>query len=543
MKNDPAVKNFDGRSAGLYPHLKITAEAFPRVLATRRIEDDGAEYFGAFLPRTSARILLDFINRVFRIRSCYIPLDGSFSVPCTQHYHRRCLAPCVASLCSRDEYLAMVDLVRLFLANRRGELAEALAFRIQLASDTLDFETAAYWRDILSSIESYWSKPRWNAWIDGDVVDTSEIEEEPDGLRIYLVTQRGRYVLGRKVFSYGPDVSAGDAMSHIIYGFYQVYAPREIRVSRDFDGRKNLAKYLSEKFGHSVKIGLITKNTKRVTTSRAVRLTRDESDLDVAKPPNDPRAIRAELKRTFDLKRTPRRIECFDVAHISGTGFVAAWSVWLDGHFVGSEYGIRLSDGSSELDSLAESVAFRLRNMPCPDLLVLDGGRPQLGAVTDALDGTRSGNVAVICAAKPRGHHSGIQYFLLRSGERIEFDESSPSQNMLKILRDDAHDLANRAHRDLRDLRHNYELASILPSLNEAERRAVLRAAGSVSKLVGLSDDEISLLGDRTHAKKISNDLKAFRAGRSGEVLPLIVPIRFDDENGAADDLRPLPTR
>ena len=543
MKNDPAVKNFDGRSAGLYPHLKITAEAFPRVLATRRIEDDGAEYFGAFLPRTSARILLDFINRVFRIRSCYIPVDGSFSVPCTQHYHRRCLAPCVASLCSRDEYLAMVDLLRLFLSNCRSELGEALHFRIQLASDALDFETAAYWRDILSSIEGYWSKPRWNAWIDGDVVDTSEIEEEPDGLRIYLVTQRRRYVLGRKVFSYGPDVSAGDAMSRIVHGFYQAYAPREIRVSRDFDGRKNLAKYLSEKFGHSVKIGLITKNTKRVTTSRAVRLTRDESDLDVAKPPNDPRAIRAELKRTFDLKRTPRRIECFDVAHISGTGFVAAWSVWLDGHFVGSEYGIRLSDGSSELDSLAESVAFRLRNMPCPDLLVLDGGRPQLGAVTDALDGTRSGNVAVISAAKPRGHHSGIQYFLLRSGERIEFDESSPSQNMLKILRDDAHDLANRAHRDLRDLRHNYELASILPSLNEAERRAVLRAAGSVSKLVGLSDDEISLLGDRTHAKKISNDLKAFRAGRSGEVLPLIVPIRFDDENGAADDLRPLPTR
>lgn len=543
MKNDPAVKDFDEGSAGLYPHLKITAEEFPRVLATRRIEDGGAEYFGAFLTRTSARILIDFIDRIFRLRSCDIPIDGSFSVPCTQHYHRRCLAPCVASLCDRDRYLAMVDLVRLFLANRRGDLNDALGFRIRLASDALDFETAAYWRDILESIDSYWSKPRWNAWIDNDATDTFEIEDEPDGPRVYLVTQRGRYVLGRKVFKFSPGVSVSEAMSRIVRGFYRVYAPREIRVSHDFDGRKDLAKLLSERFGRAVPIGLLTKNTKRVTTSRAVRLTRDESELDAAKPPTDAATIGSELKGIFDLDRAPHRVECFDVAHISGTDFVAAWSVWLDGHFVGSEYGIRVSRAVSELDSLAEAVEFRLANAPRPDLIVLDGGRPQLSAITQAAGKERNGRPEVVAAAKPKGHHSGIAYFLMQSGEQVEFDGSNPSQNMLKILRDDAHDLANRAHRDLRDLRHNYELASILPSINEAERRELLRAAGSINRLVSLSDDEISLMTTPSIARRVVKDLGIYRSGRAKEVLPLIVPIRFDDENGSADDLRPLPTR
>ena len=540
MKNDPAIKDFDEGSAGLYPHLKITAEEYPRVLATRRIKDDGAEYFGAYLTRTSARILIDFINRVFRLRSCDIPIAGTFSVPCTQHYHRRCLAPCVGSLCDRDQYLAMVDLVRLFLANRRSELVEALQFRIQLASDALDFETAAYWRDILESIESYWSKPRWNAWIHGEAVDTFEIEEEPGGLRIYLVSQRGRHVLGRKVFSFSSNISDADAMSRIVHGFYQVYAPREIRVSRDFEGRKRLAKSLGGKFGRELPISLITRNTRRVTTSRAVRLTRDESELDASKPLTDAATIGRELKRMFGLKRSPGRVECFDVAHISGTDFVAAWSVWIKGHFVGSEYGIRVSREVSELASLAEAVEFRLAGVPLPDLIVLDGGRPQLGAVSDVLQRT---GVPIIAAAKPKGHHSGVASFLTQSGDRIEFDASSPSQNMLKILRDDAHDLANRAHRDLRDLRHNYELASILPSLNEAERRDILRAAGSVNRLVSLSDDEILLMATPSIARRIVKDLKAYRSGRAREVLPLIAPIRFDDENGSADDLRPLPTR
>jgi excinuclease ABC subunit C len=512
-------------------------------LATRKIEDDGAEYFGAFLSKTATRILIDFLNKVFRLRSCDIPIDGKFSVPCTQYYHRRCLAPCVESLCTRDNYLAMVDLVRLFLANRRNELTEALQFRIQLAADALDYETAAYWRDILEDVEKYWANPRWNVWLDGEVVDTFAIDDESPDLRLYLITQRKRYVLGRKVFSFSDPTTLDEAMVQIADGFYACYAPKEIRMTQDFAGRRKLAKDLSDRFHRAVPINVITNSTTRITTLRAARLTRDEMELDSAKPDTSAKSVASELKDLFGLSRAPKRVECFDVAHISGKGFVAAWSTWLYGHFVGSEYGFRISRESSELSSLAESVRHRLSQKDAPDLIVLDGGRNQLNAVLDALGKTNKRKALIIAAAKPPTKHSGIAYFLLESAERMDFDESSPAHNILKILRDDAHELANRVHRDLRDSSHNYELAAVLPSLSEGERRKVLSAAGSLSKLTRLSKADLLKLFGPKKSKPIERDLELYRSFGPKDVVPFIVPIRFDDGNGSADDLRPIATR
>jgi excinuclease UvrABC nuclease subunit len=152
-------------------------------------------------------------------------------------------------------------------------------------------------------------------------------------------------------------------------------------------------------------------------------------------------------------------------------------------------------------------------------------------------------NVPIVAAAKPAGKHSEVAYFLLESGERIDFDESSASQNLLKTLRDDAHDLANRVHRDLRDSSHNYELAAILPSISEGERRSVLHRVGSISKLVAISDIEVEKMFDTKISKKIIRDLIKYRTGETQEIVPLIVPIRFYDENGGADDMRPIKNR
>jgi excinuclease ABC subunit C len=542
MKNDPSVNNFDGSQPGLYPHLKITNENYPRILATRKIEDDGAEYFGAFLTKTATRILIDFLNKTFRIRSCDIAIDGKFSVPCTQYYHRRCLAPCVESLCTKENHDAMVELVRLFLANRRSELVEAIQFRIQLASASLDFETAAYWRDILDDCNKFWSNSRWNVWLDGDVVDTFAIDDEAPDLRIYLVTQRKRYVLGRKVFSFSYPTVLDGAMRDILDGFYQLYAPKEIRITQDFESRKKLSREISKRFGRTIPISVITNNTQRATTVRAARLSRDEIELDIAKPDASAKAISYDLKGLFDLKRAPRHIECFDVAHISARGFVAAWSTWIDGHFVGGKYGFLISRGASELAALADAVAFRLSGADRPDLVLLDGGKPQMNAVLEKVASGKT-RPAIIAAAKPQGKHSGVAYFLNGSGERIDFGEVSPAHNMLKMLRDDAHDLANRVHRDLRDMSHNYELAAILPSLNEGVRRKVLRKAGSISKLTSVTDEFATKSFDAKIAKKLISDLKRFKRSGAVEIVPLIVPIRFDDENGSADDLRPIRAR
>src|SRR5687768_9998511 len=183
----------------VHPHIKLTSEAYPRALATRMVTDDGDEYFGAFLNRTSVRILIDFLNRTFRLRSCAIDIDGSFSVPCTQYYAKRCVAPCVGSLCDRESYLEMVELVRLFLRNERDLLRASLGKRIERAAEALDFETAVFFRDILQSVEDFWSKSRWQVWVE-DAVDTYELYGDSDAIYVIIITQRGRRALGEMVY-------------------------------------------------------------------------------------------------------------------------------------------------------------------------------------------------------------------------------------------------------------------------------------------------------------------------------------------------------
>src|SRR6478735_6967952 len=145
----------------VYPQFKLTNEEFPRALATRILKQDGDEYFGAFLNRTNVRVLIDFLNRTFRLRSCTIAIDGSFAVPCTQYFAKRCVAPCVANLCDRRSYFKMVDLVRMFLRNDRELFLAAISRRIDHASEILDFESAAFFRDILQNVQTFWSNGRY----------------------------------------------------------------------------------------------------------------------------------------------------------------------------------------------------------------------------------------------------------------------------------------------------------------------------------------------------------------------------------------------
>jgi len=490
MRNDLPVSNIFDLGAGRYPHMKMTQERFPRLLATRRIEEDeNAEYFGAFLTKTAVRILIDFLNRTFRLRTCDLELNGDFPVPCTQYYRKRCLAPCVASLCSPERYNQMAALARLFVADERTLFQSAVTRIIKSFSDDLDFEQAAYFRDILLAAETFWAQKRWQVWLD-DVVDTFAVEDTHNGYAIFLVTHRNRTVLGRKVFTVDrEDVESADlAFAQIIEDFYRFHVPREIRVSRDFVGRRELARSLSQRFNKDLKIIVVNLATKGINASRGLHLNRDEHELDKTKPLATPAVISSKLSKMFGLKERPSRIEAFDVAHISGTGFVAASSIWEDGHFVSLEYSFHIAAATTELGALAEGVVRRLNeeNVRRADLILLDGGKPQLNAVSKAV--TEIADVPpIIAAVKPPGKHSAIASFLSAHNDPITFDVNSPAHAVLQLLRDDAHDLANRTHRDYREMIPFYELL--------------------------------------------------------GDYKPLIVPIRYHAENGGAEDLRPLNAR
>ena len=523
----------------LYPHLKLTSERFPRVLATRLVEDDGAEYFGAFLNRTNARILLDFVNKTFRLRTCEIPIDGSFNYPCTMYYKRRCLAPCVTDLCDEAEYAEAVRLVRLFLRNDREVLRDLLRLEIDAAAIALDFEAASKLRDLLTNIEDYWENTRIAPWTE-NTSDTFEVRHSQAGVDVFLVSQRSRRVLGERVFSF-PDAKAedaGDVLADVIEQFYRFHAPKEIRVSVDFERRREIQKAISEKFGRRIPVSRITDKNRKVSTDVAVFKSTTELDLRRAIDRPAPREILNELGGIFGIRRMPRRVSAIDVSHISGTDQVAAAIAWEDGRSVpaGAEY--LLSENTSEPGVMAELIGHRYADPSLRELVIIDGGTAQINAAAAALP--TASKVILIGAVKPPGEHSEISHFLTAAGKRIEFDPASPAMNLLQRLRDEAHEFANAVHRETRDYAHFYEIVNIVPSLTEPERQRLLQHFGSNRSLAAASMAELRKVIGRDRGTVAANDIEEYRSGSRPRIKPLVVPIRFQDENGEAEDLRPI---
>lgn len=536
---------FSIEGESLYPHLKLTDEWFPRVLATRRIENDGAEYFGAFLNRTNVRILIDFVSKTFRLRSCYIPVDGSFPVPCVQFYRKRCLAPCVFSLCDTDAYYENVQLARAFLANEREELRSRIAAKIRESVAAEDFENAAIWRDMMQTVEGFWANSRYQVWLD-DTVDTFMLGETGHTVEVYLVTGRGPRNLGRKVFMFDrPEddrIDPSRAIGDVIRQFYRFHLPKEIRVYRDFPERELIARELSDRFGRQLRIVLLEEENLPVMTERAFRRTKLEFDIEMARGRKSHLEIGGELKEIFGLAAEPKCIEAFDVAHISGNDSVAAKVVWNEGKFVKEEDAFWLSNLDSEPATIEKFVKMQLTgSMHLPDLILIDGGKGQLNA---AMKGVirAARNVFTIAAVKPHHQHSQISHFITQDGNIVPFAADNDALSLLQVLRDESHDLANFVHRARREMAYYYEPASVLPSLNEKQRQRLLTHAGSVKRLIELREADLATFLDKDTASIAAADLEAARAGIAQYVEPLIVPVRFDASNGDADDLRPIET-
>lgn len=534
--------NFNFGEQKLFPFFKITREKYPRLLITRKIQNDNAEYFGAYLPETKSRFLLDFLIKTFRLRGCSIEINGDFPVPCTQFYEKKCVAPCVESLCDKTAYNERVKLLKLFLANDRHNFERIVLQNIESAAEALDFETATQRRDFLQCVHSVWNTKNLHLWLD-DAVDSFEIEDRSGKVFLFLISQRGRKILGRRVFvsEKTNDFSAQEFLTQILWQIYEFYAPKEIRVSTDFADRKFLSKVLSHRANRQIQINVVSEEATKKATASAFKRTKFEYDFEKIKPVPDLSEIQTELKNIFGLSGKINRIEAFDVAHISGTNFVVAKAVWKSDKFLAKEYEFWLLDEKSELATLEQGIKTRFKsNKNLPDLVLIDGGKPQLSAALKALGQWKFRKFTLIAVVKPPGKHNEVSHFIKESGDVVKMNSDSNALQILVRLRDEAHNLSNNVHRLRRDATHFYEVANILPSLIENERRILLREFGSLKQLKQAERINIDkVLGLERAAVAFSDLQKA----NNTKIEPLIVPIRYTDENGGAEDLQPLSFR
>src|SRR5438034_11812700 len=242
-----------------YPHLKLTInEPFPKCVITRRIQNDGALYFGPFLPASMARRTIDLINRTFQLRTCDIEIDGRAPRPCLEYHIKRCLGPCVKGLCTPAQYQEAVRDVRLLLEGRNKELADTLEERMVQASEETRYEMAAKYRDLRKTVIKLSEQQKMATTSESDV-DIFGYYREGKRLALQLFTMREGDIVGRREFFWvdvqDDDFDPASFLSDVLAQYYSTdYVPKEIHVPVDFEDRELLEKALSSRKGRRVRI-------------------------------------------------------------------------------------------------------------------------------------------------------------------------------------------------------------------------------------------------------------------------------------------------
>src|SRR4051794_4504103 len=256
-----------------YPYIKLTtSDRFPRVFVTRRLKKDGSQYFGPYFPANLAYRVVDVIHRHFMVPSCTIDLNRSHARPCLQFYIKRCLGPCVSGLTTPDAYGEAVRDVRMFLEGRHGDLSHSLRERMARAAVEQQYELAAKYRDLITTVEQLSDKQRIAA-AEGDDQDVIGYHFENHMLAVNLFHMRGGKVLDRREFFWedlgelevAGTFNVGEFFSTFLKQLYvdALYVPRQIFVPVDFEDREALQDLLSEKRGSRVHIDIPQRGDKR----------------------------------------------------------------------------------------------------------------------------------------------------------------------------------------------------------------------------------------------------------------------------------------
>ena len=328
-----------------YPYLQLTTgEAFPRVLVARRVDPrDGHTYAGPFLPATFARKTMSLTHKLFGLRSCNEVINGRRGRACLEYDIKRCVAPCVESLCTPEQYAEAVEHTKLFLEGRNDELVAELKRRMLEASDDLRYEEAAQTRDAIRTIETLRDRQQKMSSVRLGDRDAFGVKVGPAGAVIQVFQMRGGRVIERVELAADVPAGAGSAERETVQAAVQQFyeertAPPEVHLPVEVDEPEALASWLGERAGRKVRIGVPKRGEKRGLLDLA---TRNAALAYRSRYSDEARAGAAaldELRVVLGLPGAPRRIECFDISTLQGAETVGSMVVCEDGRAVRKEY-------------------------------------------------------------------------------------------------------------------------------------------------------------------------------------------------------------
>ncbi len=485
-----------------YPYLQLTTgERFPRVLVARGVERDEHVYAGPFLPAKLARRTMALTHRLFGIRSCNEVITGKRARPCLEYDIKRCIAPCVDTLCTEEQYQRAVQDTRLFLEGRTEELARDLRGRMQEASLGERYEEAAQLRDAGLTVETLAERHQKMATPDLGARDVFGLRTGSEGAVVQVFQVRSGRVVDRVELvtdAGGAATSENDVLTAAVTQFYEATpAPSEIHLPSPVEEAEALEAWLSTRAERRVRLVVPRRGEKKGLIDLAARNASLAYDVRFnAQTVANYEALET-LRAVLALTTLPRRIDCFDISTIQGSETVASMVVCEDGRMRKSEYKkfrIRSEgDGRFQDDFAAmhQVVQRRYRRVledggPFPDLIVIDGGKGQLTAAYEALESLGLSNLTAIGLAKREE-----LIFTRHHDEPIALATSDPALLLLQRIRDEAHRFAIAFHRTARARRTITSELDAIPGVGPRTRNALLRRFGSLAGVRRATREEL----------------------------------------------------
>jgi len=484
-----------------YPFIRLSTEdRFPRLSFYRGPRKEKGRYFGPYPSAWAVRETLQLLQKLFPVRQCRDSFYRSRTRPCLQHQIKRCTAPCVGLVSEQDYGIDVAHSIK-FLEGRTDEVIAELGERMERAAEALEFERAAVLRDQIVTLQRI--QQRQYVTADGGDVDIIAAVEEAGTVCVQVFFIRAGRNLGNKAFF--PQVPAEVDQAAVLSGFLaQFYVdkevPPEVLLNAEPDEVEFLTAALSERAGRRVAL----KHRLRGERARWVEMAINNAALALKARLGSRSGYARRLEAVRDLlglDDLPRRMECFDISHTRGELTVASCVVFDDEGPRKSDYRRFNIEGITPGDDYAAMEQALLRRyrrvqsgeVPLPDLLFIDGGKGQLGAVVSVLDELGIDGVKLIGVSKGPDRKAGAeQLWLAEGGLPIIAGAESPALHLIQQLRDEAHRFAITGHRQRRDKARKTSTLEGIPGVGPKRRQNLLRAFGGLRGLARAAPEDIA---------------------------------------------------
>ncbi len=481
-----------------YPYIRIgMKEEYPSIYITRRIQNDGAKYFGPYANPGAAREMINFIKEKFQVRQCK---TFKFNDRACLNYHiKKCLAPCMKYV-TRDEYMVQINQIIMLLEGKTSKILKELEAEMKQASEKLEFEKAAAIRDRMNAIERISAKQKVSN-ISENNIDVIGVYKNELSVCVEIFFVRGSKMIDREHYFFDElkDMETKEILSGFIKQYYlgKMEFPNKIMIQEEIEDKEIIQEWLTNSAGRKVEIKTPQKGEKL----RFVEMAENNAKITLENKSKDKFEVLNEFKEVLNLDHLPHKIETFDISNISGTHIVAGMCVAQDGIIkrnMSRRFRIKTVYGQDDPRCTEEVVTRRIKHSlenpkggfgTLPDLILADGGITQIKAIKRALSTYNlQDQIPVYGMVKDDTHSTRA----LVDENRKEFEISERLFFFITNLQNEVHNTAIEYHRKLREQDMTKSSLDEIEGIGKAKRDALLRKFGTIEKIKNASIEELT---------------------------------------------------